>query len=128
MLLPVLLYGLEIVQLNKGSIDQLELYQKKLIKQILSVPVNTPDTAVYILHVSALLPIEAQLDKKKLTFFNNVCHQPGNTIEKRLAIRQTTVKSLKRNSWFIEVKKVLWKYDFGSIDGLIADPPSSKKL
>ena len=124
-ILPVLIYGLEIVQLNKGNIDQLELYQKKLIKQILSVPVNTPDTAVYIL--SGLLPIEAQLDKKKLTFFNNVCHQPGNTIEKRLAIRQTTVKSLKSNSWFIEVKKVLWKYDLESIDGLIADPPSKLK-
>ena len=54
-ILPVLLYGLEIVQLNKGHIDQIELYQKKLIKQILSVPVNTSDTAVYIL--SALLPI-----------------------------------------------------------------------
>ena len=62
-ILPALLYGLEIVQLNKGNIDQLELYQKKLIKQILFVPVKTPGTAMYIL--SGLLPIEAQLDEKE---------------------------------------------------------------
>ena len=80
-ILPVLLYGLEIIQLNKHQIEQLELYQKKLVKQILSVPTNAQDAAVYIL--SGLLPIEAQLDGKILTFFNNV--------------------------WFISVKKVLWK-------------------
>ena len=36
----MLLYGLEIIQLNKQQIEQLELYQKKLIKQILSVQCN----------------------------------------------------------------------------------------
>ena len=119
-ILPVLLYGLEIIQLNKSQLEQLELYQKKLVKQILSVPTNTRDAAVYIL--SGLLPVEAQIHKKKLTFFNNVCHQPENSIEKQLAVRQSSVKSINSNSWFIEVKKVLWKYDLGSIDELISNP------
>ena len=116
----MLLYGLEIIQLNKSQLEQLELYQKKLVKQILSVPTYTPDAAVYIL--SGLLPVEAQIHKKKLTFFNNVCHQPENSIEKQLAVRQSSVKSINSNSWFIEVKKVLWKYDLGSIDELISNP------
>ena len=50
-------------------------------------------------------------------------HHPDNSIEKRLAVRQTTVKSLKSNSWFVGVRKVLWKYDLGNIEDLIADPP-----
>ena len=119
-ILPVLLYGLEIIQLNKNQLEQLELYQKKLIKQILSVPTNTPDAAVYIL--SGLLPVEAQIHKRKLTFFNNVCQQPDNSIEKQLAVRQSTVKTMKSNSWFIEIKKILWKYDLGNIDELITNP------
>ena len=116
----MLLYGLEIIQLNKNQIEQLELYQKKLVKQLLSVPTNTPVAAVYIL--SGQLPIEAQIHKRKLTFFNNVCHQSDNSIEKQLAVRQSTVKNMKSNSWFIEVKKILCKYDLGNIDELIINP------
>ena len=62
-IIPVLLYGLEIVLLNKSQVDRLELYQKKLLKQVLSVPVNTPNAAVYIL--TGILPIEAQIHKKR---------------------------------------------------------------
>ena len=97
-ILPVLLYGLEIVQLNKGQLDQLKLYQKKLIKHVVLVHTNTTDTAMYIL--SGLLPNEAQLDKKKKkknknkkkktqkTFCNNVC----SSIQKRLAVRQNNTQ------------------------------------
>ena len=124
-ILPVLLYGLEIILLNKSQLDRLELYQKKLLKQVLSVPVNTPDAAVYIL--TGLLPIEAQIHKKILIFFNNVCNQSRDSIEKRLAIRQTTVKILKSNSWFIDVKKLLWKYDLDDADVYLNDPPSKQE-
>ena len=72
--------------------------------------------------ISGQLPIEAQIHKRKLTFFNNVCHQSDNSIEKQLAVRQSTVKNMKSNSWFIEVKKILWKYDLGNIDELIINP------
>ena len=68
------------------------------------------------------LRVEAQTHKRKLAFFNKVCHQLENSIEKQLAVRQSTVKSIKSNSWFTEAKKVLWKYDLGSIDELISNP------
>ena len=84
------------------------------------MPTNTPDATVYIR--SRLLPVDAQIHKRKLTFFNNVCHQPEYSIEKQLAVRQSTVKNIKSNSWFNEVKKGLWKYDLGSIDELISNP------
>ena len=118
--LPVLLYGLELILPNKTLTERLEVYQKKLLKRILSVPNNTPDAAVYML--SGFIPIEAQIHKKALVFFNNVCLQPDSAIEKRLAIRQSTVKNLKSNSWFMDIKKLLWKYDLGDIEECLNSP------
>ena len=45
---PVLLYGLELVLPNRTLMNKLEVYQKKMLKQILSLPTNTPDAAVYM--------------------------------------------------------------------------------
>ena len=88
--LPVLLYGLEIILPPNKYLNQLEMFHKKILKQILSVPQNTADPAVYIL--SGFLPIKEQLHIKVLNFFNNnICYQNDSSIEKRLAYRQTTV-------------------------------------
>ena len=47
---PILLYGLERILPNKTLITKLERFQKKkLLKQVLSLPQNTPDCAVYLL-------------------------------------------------------------------------------
>ena len=83
--LPILLYGFELILPNQTLTECLEIFQKKLYKRLLSVPINTPGSAVYIL--SGFLPVEAQINKNALIFFNNVCHQSETSIEKRLAIR-----------------------------------------
>jgi hypothetical protein len=51
-------------------LEQLELFQKKILKQMLSLPMSCPDPAVYIL--TGILPIAAQIHIKALTFFNNI--------------------------------------------------------
>ena len=66
-ILPILLYGLEMILPGKTLIQKLERYQKKLLKQILSLPQNTPDCAVYIL--AGFISIEKQIEKKALIFF-----------------------------------------------------------
>ena len=66
--------------------------------------------------------MKAQIDKKAIVFFNNVCHQSETSIEKRLTIRQTTVKSMKSKSWFIDIKKLLWKYELGDIEECLKSP------
>jgi hypothetical protein len=53
--------------------------------------------SVYIL--TGILPIEAQIHIKDLTFFNNVCHQGAKNTEKKLARRQLTVKEESSNLW-----------------------------
>jgi hypothetical protein len=62
---------------------QLELFQERILKQILSLPMSCPDPAVYIL--TGILPIEAQIHIKALTFFNNVCHR-GERIDYALRL------------------------------------------
>ena len=57
-----------------------------MIKHILSLPQSTPDTVLYVL--SGVIPIEGQLHIKALTF-----------------------KDYKSSSWFIEMKKIIWKYN-----------------
>lgn len=62
---PVLLYSLELILTNKTLTTKLERLQKKLLKQVLSLPQNTPDCAVYLL--TGFLPIEPQLHKKSFS-------------------------------------------------------------
>jgi hypothetical protein len=92
---------------------------------------------VYIL--SELLPVEAQIHIRALRLFNNICNQAENSVEKtldlqywvqfpffqintaqipkaviiwnRLSRRQLIVKSNESNSWFIEIKNILRKYN-----------------
>jgi hypothetical protein len=70
---PVLMYGMELIIPKTTALEQLERYQTKLLKQVLSLPPNTPDPAVYLL--SGTLPVEAQLHIRALNFFNNICNQ-----------------------------------------------------
>ena len=62
--MPVLVYGLEIVLPKQKHLDTLERFNRKFLKLILSLPVNVADPAVYIL--TGMLPVEAVLHKRVL--------------------------------------------------------------
>ena len=123
--LPTLYYGLEIVSINKTQMARLEKFQKKILKQVLSLPQNTSDAAIYML--SGLLPAEAMVHRKVLIFYYSVCLQPDTSVEKRLARRQLAVKALESQSWFMEVKKILWKYSVAEAEELLQQPYSPSK-
>ena len=57
--LPVLLYGMEVVFPRPTYMEVLEKFNKHNLKHIMSLPVTTADPAVYIL--SGNLPIEAMI-------------------------------------------------------------------
>jgi hypothetical protein len=52
------IYGMELLLPFSKPLEQLELLQKKILKQMLSLPMSCPDPAVYIL--TGILPIAAQ--------------------------------------------------------------------
>ena len=107
-ILPILTYGLEILQPRSQNMNKLEQFLKALLKRILSLPPNVPDPALYI--ISGLLPVQAQIDIKCLTLFNNICRQNDDTLEKRLAFRQLNMKENDSTSWFNLIKRILLKY------------------
>ncbi|CAG2245864.1 unnamed protein product [Mytilus edulis] len=96
---PILTYGLEVILPTSSNLLKLEKFQKQLLKRIMSLPICTPDPSIYIL--SGFLPIEAQIDQKALILFNNICRQDNSNLEKKLAIRQLSIKDQSSNSWFI---------------------------
>jgi hypothetical protein len=81
--LPILYYGLEILLPTGKILEQLNIHYKKVLKQILSLYINVADPAIYIL--SGLLPIEAEIHIKVLTFFGNITRSEHTSIEWRLA-------------------------------------------
>jgi hypothetical protein len=108
-ILPIVTYSLEVLQPRNFNIHKLEQFQKSLLKRILSLPKNAPDPVLYI--ISGILPIEAQIDIKCLTLFNNIARQPEDAIENLLSKRQLNIKENNSTSWFVTIKKKLYKYD-----------------
>ena len=101
--LPILTYGLEILIPKGKSLTILNLYHKKLLKQLLSLSTNTADPTIYIL--SGMIPIEAELHIKILTLFGTISRSEKTSNEWRIAERQLKLKSFNSSSWFIDIKK-----------------------
>jgi hypothetical protein len=91
-----------------------------MIKQILSLPQNTPDAVPYIL--SGLIPIEGQLYIKTLTFIYSIFLLPKESTENMIAYRLLYIKDYKSSSWFVEMKKIIWKYNLPDIYKLLDRP------
>ena len=121
-------YSLEILLPSNTHLTVVETFIKKLLKQIFSLPTNTPDPVPYIL--SGLIPIhvEGQIHTKALTFLNSIFLLPEESTEKRIARRQLSIKDVDSASWFIlEMKKILIKYDLPDINQLLDTGNSHKK-
>ena len=106
--MPVLNYGLEVVLPRQKSLDILERLHRKFMKHILSLPVNTADTDIYIL--SGTIPIKGCIHKSALSLYGNICRLDQTSIEWRLAERQLSTNTEKSNSWFIAIKNICVKY------------------
>ena len=107
--LLVLLYGLEVAVPSKTNLDILERFLRTSLKQILSLPTITASPAVYIL--TGILPAEVMIQKRILALFGSICRLSEESVEKRLARRQLSIKSYSSYSWFVIVKELLIKYD-----------------
>ena len=119
--LPVLVYGMEVVLPRPKYIDLLEKFNKKFLKLIMSLPVTTADPAVYVL--SGTLPVEATIHKRALTFFGSICRLPEASIEHQLARRQLSIKTDKSHSWFIAMREIFQKYSLPDPYELLGSPP-----
>ena len=106
--LPRLLHGIELLNIRKLDLENLERYQRKVLKQLQSLPERTASAAVLML-VGAKT-IEAHIDTRIITTFLNIT-KDTSSIEFSLAIRQLTMKDNNSNSWFIKAAGIIAKYD-----------------
>jgi hypothetical protein len=85
----------------------LEIFYRKILKQILSIPTNTADPAVYIL--AGAIPIESRIHKLALGMYANI-FRTTHSIEREIAERQLGMKAINENSWFSKLKQILAVY------------------
>ena len=107
--LPVMVYGLDVVLPKPALVDMLNRTYTKIFKQILSLPITVADPAVYIL--SGALPMEGIIHKRTLILYGSICRLDESSVEKRLARRQLAIKGPGSYIWYVELKKILIKYD-----------------
>ena len=122
--LPVLVYGLEVVLPKQTLVEKLSRAYKKILKQVLSLPNTVADPAVYI--ISGALPIEGVIHKRALIFYGNLCRLQESTFEKQLARSQLAIKDFNCSSWYVDLRKILVKYDLSLRWDLLDDPPKKE--
>jgi hypothetical protein len=57
-----------------------------------------------------------------LALFNNIPRQPDDALETLLAKRQLNIKENNSTSWFVTIKKKLYKYDLPNPLSLLDSP------
>jgi len=63
------------------NLENLELFHRKTLKQLLTLPNNVPESAIFT--ILGAEPIQSLIHKKVLTLLRNMCDQDDST-EKEL--------------------------------------------
>jgi hypothetical protein len=74
-----LIYGLEVLQLKKKHVENLESFHRKSIRYLQSLPQRIATAAIYLL-VGAV-PIEAELHKRKLSLLYSMLASDNSKIK-----------------------------------------------
>jgi hypothetical protein len=119
--IPILTYGLDILLPSRTELQTLEIFYRKILKRILSIPTNTADPAVYIM--AGAIPIESRIHKLALGVYANTC-RTTNSIEREIAERQLGTKAINNNSWFSKLKQILAIYELPSSHNILDLPPT----
>ena len=113
--LPRLLYGLEVMSLNKTQIKELERYHLNTLRQIQSLPKRTASSSVYML--LGALPIEAELHKRQLSLLYAVLTSENQCLQE-VVQRQLACCFDNVHSFFYIASQVLEKYQLPTMSKL----------
>ena len=122
--LPRLLHSLETLSLNKTDLEELELFHRKTLKSLQSLPPNTATSAVLLL-LGALL-IEGELHKRQLSLLYNIL-QCNNETVRGILTRQLAVYKDDPESFCGRITNILERYNLPHIENLIANLPVKTK-
>ena len=122
--IPRMLSGLESLVLTPKEVDILEGFHRRTLRQLQNLPVSTAKEAIYLL--TGILPIQGTLDQRILNLFGAICRKKGEHIW-NIALNQLINKDSSSGSWFINVNKLLEKYDLPQAADLLINPPTKEK-
>ena len=106
------LYGLEVLSLKKGQLDQLFKYHIQTLRNIQSLPQRTASAAIYML--IGALPQEAELHKRQFNLLHSVLVSENECL-KGLVERQLACSFNNPNRFFFMVRKVLDKFELPTL-------------
>ena len=84
-----MLYGLEVLLLNKGQLEELEKFHIEILKNIQSLPTRTANSIEYLL--LGALPLKAEIERRQLGLFYSVITSENSTLQ-QLWKRQFSLK------------------------------------
>ena len=113
--IPKLIYGLEILPLNKENMEQLEVFHRKCLRHIQSLPDRTSNSAVLLL--LGALPIEAEIHKRQHSLLYSTLSCNNERI-KEVMDRQICTNYDNKQSFFCRVLELIQMYDMPSIQAL----------
>lgn len=110
-----LLYGIDVLSLTKGHLDQLSKYHIQTLRNIQSLPQRTASATLSML--LGALPLGAELHKRQLSLLHRVLVK--NECLKCLVQRQLACSFNNPNSFFSMVRNILDKYELPTLSQLV---------
>ncbi len=99
----------------------LEIFYRKLLKQVQGLPDTTANAAVYLLLDT--VPLEAQIHMRILGLLGNITRLEVNHPLRALALRQLSVKDKKSASWFMYTQAIAEIYEINLFQIITAPWP-----
>ena len=113
--IPRMLFGLEVLPLNKGQLNTLGKFHLDNLRKFQSLPTRVASTAVYLL--LGTLPLEAELHKRQLSFVYSMLTSTNETIH-QLSERQIAINLDNDQSFYGRAEEVLKLYDLPTLQTL----------
>ena len=110
--IPRLLFGPEVLPLNKGQLDLLSKLHLDNLRKFQSLPLRVASCAVHLL--LGTLPLEAELHKRQLSLLYSLLTSSNETIY-QLTERQIAINLDNNQSFYCRVEQVLEMYKVPSL-------------
>ena len=121
--LPRLLHALECISITKSDLNELELFHRKTLKSMQSLPSYTATSAVLLL--LGALPIEGEIHRRQLSLLYGIL-QSDNSIVKGILDRQSTVYSNDQESFCGKISEILNLYQLPPLEHLYNNLPTKE--
>lgn len=117
-ILPILIYGLDVLLPNDSELKPASELHRKLLLQLCSLANNVALPTPYIL--AGMLPLQAIVHKRALMFLFNLIKR-RESLERKIVERQLIFK--EKTSWVTRIRSILVKYDLPQLETIMDTLP-----